>query len=119
MQAIADCGLAAYGNLPIFCEFYNRMNTGYQKKSKRPKFDITQTADSGLEFMAIGCSFGYQSPGELARASFFKAFDITPDTQIAIERYYQSGEPLVFTPGPVELYYNSPSLYSTSPEYIK
>jgi hypothetical protein len=113
-QAVADCGLAAYGNMPIFCEFYKQMDVGVRHKKR-----LDCELDGGLEWLSKGMNVGYSSPVDACRYSFFKAFGITPDEQCAIERYYASRKTLTFNPGPVDLYNKSPELYITTPIYVR
>jgi hypothetical protein len=114
IQAIADCGLAAYGNMPIFNEFYNQMNVGGKhKRSSNLEYE------SGLEWLARRMSVGFSKPTDHARFSFWLAFDITPDEQVAIEQYYHGWKTLRFHPGPVGFYNQPQELYITRPEYLR
>jgi hypothetical protein len=92
MQAIADCGLAAYGNLPLMSAFYGMLDCGARRSY--------QEYDSGLHFMSHGLSGGRRPIHHLARVSFWKAFGITPDRQCALEAWYD-GSTIDFKPGPV------------------
>jgi hypothetical protein len=114
LQAVADCGLAAYGNMPIFCDFYNQMNVGGRHKKV-----TNQEYESGLEWLARRMNVGYSKPTDLSRVSFWLAFDITPDEQVTIEHYYRCRKTLEFSPGPVGFYNKPPELYITRPDYLR
>lgn len=94
-QAISDCGLAAFGDMPIFCEFYKMLDTGYHHKRK------TEFCTTGFEFQARGLHHEGGVISDLTRFSFYKAFDITPDMQIDMEELYRGLQP-VYRPGPVD-----------------
>lgn len=93
-QAISDCGMAAYGNMPIFNELYNTLNVGYHK---------SYVVESGLGWMSRGMNKCYAVPTPAIRNSFFKAFGIIPDRQIAMEAYLRNIK-LQYRPGPIVKY---------------
>jgi hypothetical protein len=43
---------------------------------------------SGAMFLRRGLVAKYQKVQDVARVSYYKAFDVTPDEQIALEEYY-------------------------------
>jgi hypothetical protein len=92
-QAISDCGLAAYGNMPIYWQFYNMLNVGgkHRRKDQRP--------EDGLQWMAQGMDSTRGEPHPDSRVSFWRAFGITPDAQVALEHEYSSAV-AVYRPGP-------------------
>jgi hypothetical protein len=92
-QAISDCGLAAYGDMPVFGAFYNHLNVG-----GRHVQNIHRT--NGLEYMSYGLHHKYEQPTWESRLSFFKAFNITPDEQTCLEKTYNQLE-CKYSPGSV------------------
>lgn len=85
LDSVGTGGLAMAGGIPIFQEVYRT----YQRCGERRKI-----AEGLLpwSFTNLGKGmtrqYGIVSPA--ARASFYWAFDITPDEQIALEKYYSS-----------------------------
>jgi len=76
-NSVGWCGLSLAGDMPIFNEFYRSMiNT-----SGRPRVDPT----TGMQFLAVGMEAKYAQPSDEVRLSFYRAFDIAPDEQLAIE----------------------------------
>jgi hypothetical protein len=76
-NAIGWCGLSLAGDMPIFGEFYNSMINGPER---------AREYTTGMEFLSRGMKPKYSSPSDSTRVSFYKAFNIPPDTQIACER---------------------------------
>lgn len=80
-QAVSDCGSALYGHLPVFSGFYPSLD-----RKRVVKYKGNPNLTGGL--------FYWDAPTDkrvdetTVRYSFYLAFDITPDEQIAIERYY-------------------------------
>lgn len=91
-QAISDCGKALAGDCPIFCEFYRCLNFGRIVERSDPS--------SGLEWLSRGLTNQFSEPNDHLRFSFWRAFKITPDQQVAIENTYR-GMNLQYMPGPV------------------
>lgn len=92
-QAISDCGLAAYGDMPCLGAFYNSLNVGYDYKRDAH-------CETGFQYAARGLNYRFQEPTVEARVSFWRAFGIAPDDQTAIEEYYSGVHP-GYDPGPV------------------
>jgi len=89
------CGLALAGDLPVFCALYQWM-----VNDNKPVLDEYTT---GMQYLAHGCYDRELSViiTDEARLSFWKAFNITPETQVTIEEYIQS----ISTPN----FYKSPT----------
>lgn len=84
--AVAECGLSLTGGIPVAQEFYTalaRCSTG------RPALRNEATLDSGFARLAIGMDRKYQTIHPKTRASFWRAFGIEPDKQIAFENVYK------------------------------
>lgn len=105
-QAISDSGRACAGGVPILTNFYQMLNVGARARTKF-------TPDSGLEFMAERMKRDFTTPNDEMRLSFWRAFDIVPDTQEAIEEYYRSTK-LAFQPGQVVNYKLTTELLNTN-----
>jgi len=75
-DSIGWCGLSLAGDMPIFGEFYRSMITG-------PERDLEYT--TGMQFLSKGMKPKYSLPTDETRVSFYRAFRITPDVQIACE----------------------------------
>lgn len=82
-QAISDGGKALYGHMPVFCSFYKMLDVGYN----HPK-NLSQHLTGGLKFWQLKKAKTFAEPTDEARASFYYAFDITPDEQRSLESYY-------------------------------
>lgn len=85
LGAVGECGLASVPGCPILQEFYQcfmRNGTKSSLKFKQHVFKNTGT----FERMRGG---KYAIVTEEARASFYAAFGVTPDYQIAVEDYFR------------------------------
>ncbi len=81
--AVAACGQALAGDLPVLGAFYRALGRGTQ-------FVRASTPRSGMEWLAIGMNRRFAPVTDAARVSFFKAFDFTPSEQLALEGLYDS-----------------------------
>lgn len=90
--AVAGCGLALAGDMPIMGSMYSWLARG-----ARIWRELTPT--SGMDWLAIGMYNTREEPTAESRASFYKAFDITPDEQIALELDYDHKQPRWTTTG--------------------
>lgn len=81
LTAIAQCGLALAGNLPVFGSFYNTLHQGET---------VQRELLTGMDYLARGMTGHKTSVHQLSRLSFYNAFGITPDEQEALERYYDT-----------------------------
>lgn len=84
MTAIAQCGLALAGNIPVFCAFYDMLDQ---------RVVVKRELETGMDYLARGMEGERRVPTPEARASFFMAFDITPDEQVALESFYDTVTP--------------------------
>jgi hypothetical protein len=79
-SAVGECGLALAGNLPVFNSFYSMLEMGGV---------VHRRAPTGMDFLARRMPNNKRRPvNDAARVSFFIAFGITPDEQIALEDHY-------------------------------
>jgi len=89
--AIAGCGLALAGDVPVCGAFYSMMTRGT---------DVLRNVEkkSGMDFLADGMNYRRTAPTDECRVSFFVAFGLTPDEQIAIEEHYDAITPVYCKP---------------------
>jgi hypothetical protein len=83
-KSIGDGGAKCYGNIPIYCSFYEMMRRGVERYRE---LDV----DDRFGYRSWMKSMADRSGEEVhpqTRASFFRAFDIIPDMQTALERHY-------------------------------
>jgi hypothetical protein len=84
--SVGQCGMSLTGGLPIAQEFYAsliRTSEGAKPLLGDP------TLESGFARLAIGMYRCYRPVSEETRASFWRAFDISPDKQVAFEELYR------------------------------
>jgi len=87
--AVGEGGLSLTGGIPILQSFYMCMERA--SRGKRLKDDPTQ--ETGWWFLSKNMHRKASNVADAARYSFYVAFDILPDMQVAVERYYDSFEP--------------------------
>jgi hypothetical protein len=86
--AVGDGGVAVAAGVPILQEFYQmylRWGKGYHSR-------ILENEVTGMTFLAKGLDKETREVSEEARYSFFLAFGILPDIQIAVENYFKTLE---------------------------
>jgi len=83
LKSVGMCGLRIAGGVPVVQEFYQKYveTAGNVKENK----NITEKSSSGFFMMADRAKRGYSAVSEVCRFSFYQAFGITPDQQIALE----------------------------------
>nr|WIR83947.1 MAG: RNA-dependent RNA polymerase [Ulva tombus-like virus 1] len=92
--SVAMSGLACAGHMPVYKEFYNALGRDAGVRVDR------DTVETGLQRLAKGMNMNGSVVTAEARASFFRAFDISPDEQIALEDHYRKIRPEYQTPVP-------------------
>lgn len=85
-SAVAGCGLALCSGVPIMQDYYLALTRGVTPHH-------SQQFECGRDFLARGMLSRVRDVTDTARASFFFAFGITPDHQIAMENYYKELTP--------------------------
>lgn len=85
LDAVGTGGMAMAGCLPVFQELYR----SYQRSGQQRKIS-PELLPWSFTNMSKGMTRQYGIVSPAARASFYWAFDITPDEQIALEEYYSS-----------------------------
>jgi hypothetical protein len=89
------CGLSLAGDMPVLGAFYKRL-----ARFERPKIDARDFME-GKDYLALGLDPRRGEPTMEARLSFWRAFGISPDNQLAAE-YHIDNLPLpegIPTPG--------------------
>lgn len=88
MAAIADCGLSLTSGIPVFQSFYDSLKRGSDgaKPLRDPIFE------NKYWYTTLGLVRTSRVITDESRYSFWLAFDISPDEQIAIEQLYDSTE---------------------------
>jgi len=81
--AIAGCGLALAGNMPVFGAYYDMLGRGVTPT----RSDVLNT---GMDYLARGMKGVRREPTSECRLSFWRAFGIVPEVQRAIEEVYDS-----------------------------
>lgn len=86
LGAIAGCGLAASSGVPVFQAFYQYLGRGatpYIPSVGSQYYKFRQELVEGMEMK-------FREPTHEERISFYFAFDVTPDEQRTVEKYYNS-----------------------------
>lgn len=84
--AISACGIALAGDIPIVGAYYDYVSRGtIQNRRLVP--------ETGMDYLAMRMHNKRMVPHWKTRVSFYKAFDITPDQQIALETDYDNHRP--------------------------
>ncbi len=86
LYAVGECGLALTSGIPVFQEFY----TAYMRNGKPSAMSDAVFMQSGSRMMARGMEAKRETITPDTRLSFYKAFGVTPDEQVALEEYYKN-----------------------------
>jgi hypothetical protein len=84
--AIGECGAALAGDMPVFWKFYQMLSRA-SEEGRKPDWGNDLP---GMFFLSLGMDRKCSEPTPETRFSFWKAFDITPDEQVALESFYES-----------------------------
>lgn len=95
-NAIGWCGLALAGDVPFFGSFYRKMVVD----DKPDGLEIR----TGMQMLAKRLEPRYNQPTDCARYSFWLAYNITPDNQIALEHEIDTTFCPIKTPTPSDIY---------------
>lgn len=101
-KGLSDCGVALAGDMPVMGAFYQCLGRGAVANAKL-NID-NERFYRGLSIASAGLKHVRTEPTAQSRASFFEAFEITPDRQIAIEDEYDQVTPVW---NPVDTYSSS------------
>jgi hypothetical protein len=90
LNAIGEGGMSLTGGLPLFQEVYAAYRRAGRKYGKLNKQLLPYHIRENLKLKRMGVNRVYGTVSPSARASFYWAFGITPDEQLAAERYYSN-----------------------------
>ena len=96
--AISQCGLSLAGDVPVFNEFYTALGRGADLSKRSRSKLASRGPETGMDYLSLGMKAKYREPHTCCRISFAKAFDIWPDTQVAMEQKYRTLEAVWRTP---------------------
>jgi hypothetical protein len=91
-DAIAQCGRALTDGVPVKYAWYTRLLHGATTTGP------IDYSESGMERLAVGMVDNSKPIDPRTRVSFYRAFGLTPDRQIAIERELVADRPMWFEP---------------------
>jgi hypothetical protein len=86
LGAVGECGLALTSGVPVMQEFYKF----YCRNGMKSKMKNAVGMQTGFFFLSIGMEAKVSPVEDDTRLSFYKAFGLTPDEQVALEQYYSS-----------------------------
>jgi hypothetical protein len=92
-NSVGQCGTALAGDIPVFCEFYRALQRGAGTRVDK------DTVETGFKILARGLDRRHREVTDQCRGSFFRAFNISPDEQLALEEHYRSIVPVWKMPG--------------------
>lgn len=84
--AVSVGGTSLTGGIPVWQEFYQTLHR-FANGTKPLKGDLSM--ETGFFYMTKGMQRVYSTVGAATRVSFYHAFGISPDAQVAIEKYYR------------------------------
>jgi hypothetical protein len=93
--AIGDCGSALNSGVPVQQDFYSMLRKFGVRGMTHPTFEC------GMMNLSRGMVDRYNDPTPETRYSYWMAFGVTPDVQIALEDWYRSHD-LLFQFAPRE-----------------
>jgi hypothetical protein len=82
--AISDCGMSLCRGVPVMEAFYEALGRGVERKRWKE-----QPVETGMQYMAYGMDRANCTITPEVRCSFYFAFGLSPDEQVAIEEYYR------------------------------
>ncbi len=97
MGSVGDCGLAIANGVPVLQEFYGAFQrNGLFRYRMHDEY-------SGLMYLSKGLVAKHRSVTPEARLSFWRAFGVSVELQLALERLYSS---MHLDDGPARFYYH-------------
>ncbi len=85
LYAVGECGLALCSGIPVMQEMYKAM----MRSGKPSHIADAVFMQSGSRMLAGTMEAKVEPVSEETRVSFWLAFGVTPDEQVALEEYYQ------------------------------
>jgi len=86
LGAVGECGLALASGVPVVQEYYSAL----MRRGVKSNIGNSLQMQSGANFLRIGMEAKIETVVASTRVSFYKAFDVTPDEQVALELYYKA-----------------------------
>nr|QDH90932.1 MAG: RNA-dependent RNA polymerase [Riboviria sp.] len=96
LAAVGDAGMSLTGGIPIWQEYYSVYQrssealTSQKRRRGASRFVDQSAFETGMMMAARGMHRKYGDVSPYARYSFWLAFGITPDHQIALEKQYEA-----------------------------
>jgi hypothetical protein len=84
LYAVGECGLALTSGVPVFQELYSM----YMRNGVPSNIDKHPSLATGARMMARGLESKRALVAPIARVTFFEAWGVTPDEQVALEQLY-------------------------------
>lgn len=84
VHAVGECGLALCSGIPVMQSMYSRFMDWGVKSNICNSLQL----QSGARFLSVGMESKWTPVRSDTRVSFWLAFGITPDEQVALEQYY-------------------------------
>jgi hypothetical protein len=81
-RAIGLCGMSLAGDVPVFCQYYQALIRGTNESKRKVELE------TGMQYLALRMTHKFSEPSQVARVSFWEAFGISPDLQVALEHDY-------------------------------
>lgn len=97
LSAVGLGGLSLSGGVPIFQSFYCSLirsaeRLHHRRRRRKAPVQASYCLDGGLAWLSKGMCRKKSPISQETRYSFWLAFGITPDMQVAIERYYDNAQ---------------------------
>lgn len=84
MAAVGECGLALTSGIPVMQSMY----MAFERHGLPGKVEGAMQMQCGAMFLRRGLEAKYREVSDEARVSYYIAYDVTPDEQVALEDYY-------------------------------
>jgi len=87
IKSVGECGMAQNGGIPVLQEFYTCLD---RNAKDAVAFEKDSFMNEAYSHKVKGMNRKYKEISEASRASFYFAFGISPDEQVAIEEHFKS-----------------------------
>jgi hypothetical protein len=88
LKVLGAGGMSLTGGIPIWQEFYNLLESVPSVTSDRKENKVF--IEGAIYMMSRGLDRSYCTIDPRTRFSFWRAFDISPDAQVAVEEHYRN-----------------------------
>lgn len=86
IYAVGEGGLSLTSGVPVFQELY----LCYMRNGKASNIGRHPAMQTGARLLSKGLHAKVEPVSVMARVTFFEAWDVTPDEQVAIEKHFKS-----------------------------